>query len=84
MLLCSGVYCIIAEISCSIAHLEAHSADFGLYVDAQNMYAHTSTTWLSPIAIRLTYLAMPGVAVGRISDLSQPGCVKQLHILPLE
>ena len=43
------------------------------------MYAHTSTTWLSPVAIRLTYLAIPGVAVGRISDLSQPGCVTYYH-----
>ena len=39
-------------------------------------------TWLSPVAIRLTYLAISGVAEGRISDLSQPRCVKELHILP--
>ena len=32
MLLCSNVYGIIAEIPCSIAHLEAHSTDLGLQI----------------------------------------------------
>ena len=44
VLLCSGVYGIITEISCSIAHLEAESTDLCL-TDPQNMYPHTRATY---------------------------------------
>ena len=35
VLFCSGVYSIIADIPCSIAHLEAHSVDLR-FVDTQD------------------------------------------------
>ena len=43
------------------------------------MLSFSAATWLNLVAIPLTYLAISGAAVKRISDLSQPGCVKELH-----
>ena len=40
MLLCSGVYSIIAEIPCSIAHLEVHSAALGLQLVQDPLIQH--------------------------------------------
>ena len=43
MLLCSGVYSIIAEIPCSIAHLEVHSAALGLQLVQDPLIQHIAS-----------------------------------------
>ena len=35
--------------------------------------------WLTPVAIPSIYLDIAGVAARRTSDLSQNGCVRELH-----
>ena len=44
VLLCSGVYGIIAEIPCSITYLGAHSADLGLQTRNTLIQLHVTCT----------------------------------------